>query len=401
MYRTALRDFHRLAISITQRLVQTAIVQAASRLRAQRLRSGGGVNKNKGHLPFVKERDVLAAIDVLGMKRNASDRWRGVPRRCGLRVVVKEKTSKGRREKVVPWDEVERLLTLVASPGEQSPSGAESSTEPEYFDSRAARSGTPLPLKDLAISDSDDGTAPGSIDGSNAILDDPPKDEQQPHISKHRPRDVAGKYTSVPPTTLGDEHAHQMYAVEDFDREASLHEQNTLWDLLGKEVASQPKLAQDDPGVPDWVDTFTGKPTTVPNDWREAVDFHAMWERYTKPVSNAKFLANRRSPDSMPTSRIRDSQRVGSSSSNASSAVLDERATVFQNNSTTEAELWARGTNAYAALQRDNIGRSLGSKISTSSDAEDVDHRKDIPTQSVEVEHDTRELDTEEGMEWS
>jgi hypothetical protein len=81
--------------------------------------------------------------------------------------------------------------------------------------------------------------------------------------------------------------------------------------------------------------------------------------------------------------------------------VLDERATVFQNNSTTEAELWARGTNAYAALQRDNIGRLMGSKISTSSDAEDMDHRKDIPTQSVEVEHDTRELDTEEGMEWS
>jgi hypothetical protein len=401
MYRTALRDFHKLAISITQRLVQTAIVQAASRLRAQRLRSGGGGNKNKGHLPFVKERDVHAAIDVLGMKRNGSDRWRGVPRRCGLKVVVKEKTSKGRREKVVPWDEVERLLTLIASTGEQSPSGAESSAEPEYSDSRAARSGTPLPLKDLAISDSDDGTAPGSIDGSNSILDDSPKDEQQPYLSKHQPRDVAGKYTSVPPTTLGDEHAHQMYTLEDFDQEASLHEQNTLWDLLGKEATSQPKLAQDDHGVPDWVDTFTGKPTTVPNDWREAVNFRALWETYTKPVSNAKFLANRKSPVSMPTSHIR-AQRVGSSSSNGSSAVLDERATVSQNNSTTEAELWARGTNAYAALQRDNIGRSMGSKISTSSDAEDLDHRKDIPTQSVEVEHGTRELeDPEEEMEWS
>jgi RNA polymerase I-specific transcription initiation factor RRN5 len=100
IYRTAFNDFHRLVISVTKRMVQTAIIQATSRLRAQRLRG------KKGLLPFVKTRDVYTAIDVLGMKRNGSERWRGVARRCGLKVFSSKTTPKGKRRREVPWSDL-------------------------------------------------------------------------------------------------------------------------------------------------------------------------------------------------------------------------------------------------------------------------------------------------------
>ena len=105
--RTCFNDFHALAVSVTKRLMQTAIIQATSRLRSQRRRS------KKSVMPFVRTRDVLSAIDVLGMKRNGRSRWTGVARRCNVRVIDEQRTTRFKvKQREISWDQAEQILGL-------------------------------------------------------------------------------------------------------------------------------------------------------------------------------------------------------------------------------------------------------------------------------------------------
>ena len=82
MMRTVFTDFHRLAVTITRRLVQTSIFQAMARLRASDV---WHFSKRKRRLD-VTANDVTAALLIINMNEDAQDFWIWTARRCGIMV---------------------------------------------------------------------------------------------------------------------------------------------------------------------------------------------------------------------------------------------------------------------------------------------------------------------------
>ncbi|KAF2101450.1 hypothetical protein NA57DRAFT_53418 [Rhizodiscina lignyota] len=109
---TTFLDFHRLAVTITRRVVQTVLFQAMSRLRASDVWNSSMRNRRLN----VTSQDVKAALRILGMKENARDFWIWTARRCG--VVL---TDMGRKDEL-SYEETEAFLSgsSVPPPVEQS-----------------------------------------------------------------------------------------------------------------------------------------------------------------------------------------------------------------------------------------------------------------------------------------
>ncbi|EON69789.1 hypothetical protein W97_09052 [Coniosporium apollinis CBS 100218] len=107
IYHTAFSDFHRLTVSITQRIVQATLFQAMTRLRA-----ASGPSK-RPRTRAVERGDVLTALAILGMKTDAKHFWATAPRRCGLSVFHKPPGANSTNDDGPPLDyaELERLLS--------------------------------------------------------------------------------------------------------------------------------------------------------------------------------------------------------------------------------------------------------------------------------------------------
>ena len=98
-----LLTFHSLLTSLLHRLIQSTLFIALSRLRASTTRD---YRPSK----MVKIDDVHAALEVLGMKRNAEEFWVGVARRNGLKVVDERHRRGWGAGRVVGYEEVEEIL---------------------------------------------------------------------------------------------------------------------------------------------------------------------------------------------------------------------------------------------------------------------------------------------------
>ncbi|KAI9826265.1 MAG: hypothetical protein M1826_006687 [Phylliscum demangeonii] len=130
---TAFTDFANLAVSVTERLVQTTIFQAMGRCRGmdlKQLESGFSV----------KARDVRTACTVLGMPPNARDFWAKAGQRCGLHVYRK-------MSEMHPHPSADLRMTdaeLEAALGERKPSGSRmaSSLQDDQLDACSAKDDT-------------------------------------------------------------------------------------------------------------------------------------------------------------------------------------------------------------------------------------------------------------------
>ncbi|KAH5707672.1 hypothetical protein HBI81_243530 [Parastagonospora nodorum] len=361
IYRTALNDFHRLVISVTKRLVQTAIIQATSRMRSQRSR------KEKGSYPLIKSRDIYTAIDVLGMKRNGSERRRGVPRRCGLKVTASKLNTQGRRTREVPWGEVESIMGPASSPSD----------------------GTPPPMHNLTLSDSDDGVIDvemvddGDSDSSEHFTD---VEARRPWQRVLQPRDSTGRYATLPPETQAEEIPYQLNTLEEFDQEATWNEERVLWDMLGVNSAANDEKAKTGYKVDEVQDPSVGvdeKVATTSCDWRQLMEYRAPWEKYETTMLEAQLLANqKRSNPKLGRSGSR-AQSTGSLSGDFSDGFSTTRSRRAGLKSTTEIDLHVRSTNAYAALQ--GVEHTSSDRNDSDSDPQSADPDEDVPTQSIEA----------------
>ncbi|OCL01723.1 hypothetical protein AOQ84DRAFT_272916, partial [Glonium stellatum] len=222
LYHTAFEDFQRLAISITQRLVQTAIFQAMSRLRAQDWRTSHSAK------PFVRKRDVLTAIDILGMKQDSKDFWATTARRCGVLVYQENRPkfnsspSRKNRRKPMNYDAVEELLR-------ESYGDTSNSNEPESAPS------SPL----------------------NLMIE-----------SQLTQAELYYSQTEQ-------KHAQDEYA-DKLDQKASRLEEKSLWAMLGQEPPAHVKDEDEDlPTVP-----IERKEYGDLVNWRDWTDYQAEWEKY-------------------------------------------------------------------------------------------------------------------------
>ena len=265
---TAFSDFYALSKSITQRLVQSSLFFAMSRLRAM---SASGHYTPKLH---VRRRDVIAAINVLGMEIDAKIFWARAARRCKLRVYekVRRRQVSGKRYSYV---ELERILapSMLSDPH---------SLEMTTKDARTVVSQTCRTLADpstnaFAGSDSSDSM---SVDGgaSSALSNDE-------EISA-TPLQSRGKQNYK---HEGHDELQDAYA-EALDQQASLIEERRLWETLGKD----PVEKMEPVGIKLPKGPF---PNRKDEDellcWRGSVDYAGDWETFETPVPESSFANDR------------------------------------------------------------------------------------------------------------
>ncbi|KAL5446194.1 hypothetical protein PMIN07_002357 [Paraphaeosphaeria minitans] len=366
MYRTALRDFHSLVLLLTKRVMQTALIQATSRIRAQ------GWRAKKGVKLFVRSRDVHTAVDLLGISTSRRKFFRDVPRRCRLRV-----TDARYKARVLRWDEVERILdstenisTPLDSDREVESRGAQ--TEQVGFKFNAARSGTPLPpARQSSPDDSADDHA-----GSNAELlaEDTDSDAYQALDDSLEASDTHAEAESESSDDSSDD---ELKEVEEFDREVSRLEERRLWLVIGdapdgqesKPEPTSDHLIRKDPRRRNIAEGA---------DWRSWTYYHPEWEEMRSRIPEINFLANRKS---LSPSRSWDPATDHETDYVTETGVSSggDRKSKKRLPLRTVEELPLRDPRSYAALR----GKQ-SEPAQRDAETDDSEHETETPAQSIE-----------------
>ncbi|KAL9127824.1 MAG: hypothetical protein Q9175_007658 [Cornicularia normoerica] len=265
---TAFSDFHALSISITQRLVQSSLFFAMSRLRAM---SASGHYTPGSH---VRRRDVMAALNVLGMKSDAKAFWAGTARKCKLRVYdkVRHRHAFGKKYSYV---EVEKILSpsMISNPDSPEIMTEDANTST----SRKGRAQTVSPASVSQDSISSDSTSI-EADRSSTLSNDKGL-SATPLASTNKQDDKQ------------DEHGQLQDAyVEALDQQASLNEERRLWMMLGEDPAE--KMQPVDVKLPNG---------PFPNrkdhegllDWRDGLEYAGDWEMRETLLYGSSFAINR------------------------------------------------------------------------------------------------------------
>ena len=268
---TAFLDFHNTVVNITKRLISSALFFATSRIRSTD--SGSYVHKRS-----VRKQDVLAALDVLGMKSDLPTVWVGVARRNRLRVYQETKVKRAFRLVGEPlaYDELENLLQDSRS----------------RMSSVAPSTGTVIESlpHEASQSNESDRSSPDSIDPKDLALssvesNDSRSLKQSVHStgrsSHERSRSIESPDTSVD---------RQEAFTEAFDRITSRHEEARLWKMLGRDEATEIKNEEED--VPKRPKYGERKSKEDLLDWKAGVRYRSLWESYDTPVPAASFLQN-------------------------------------------------------------------------------------------------------------
>lgn len=283
MYRTAFRDLHTLVLSLTKRIMQTALIQATSRIRAQ------GWRAKKGVKLFVRSRDVHTALDLLGMSASKRQLFRGVPRRCRLRV------TEGRyKARVLRWDEVERILDTTSSRSTPLDSDTEAEShvaqaEQAEFKSRAARSGTPLPSARHISSDDSADDHTGS--STHSAVEDTDSDVYE---DLDESLEVSDAHTEAASGSDYGSSEDELMGLEEIDKEATQREERRLWSILGD--APEDQKIETGTTSDELIRKIPGRKNMgEADDWRSWTRYHSVWEEMRSRIPETRFLANQKS----------------------------------------------------------------------------------------------------------
>jgi hypothetical protein len=244
----AFADFYALTVSVTRRLVQSALFFAMSRLRNMR-----ETGNHKARV--VRSRDIKTALDVLNMKRDGYDYWAGLARRCSLEV-SDVRHLKGWKSVHLDHDEVEAMLS-----GE-IPFDTEwvQSTSRQRSESRVGSETDGGHTADTVEYDSDSG-------------------------SEYEPEHSPIPSTRSSPEVSGGEGDPEDEHAEQIDQKVSCLEEAELWKAL-----SRPAPAFVIPIKEEGQDNKPRKPIgerkTVQDlvDWREKTLYRSDWEEYGHEV---------------------------------------------------------------------------------------------------------------------
>jgi len=291
----ALIDLARLVESVTRRLVQVALFQTTSRLRAKSRKASLETK------PAVEPKDVWAALDIIGMTHNAGDYWRHVSRRCKLRVYDEPRhTLRNRASIGVPamsYDAVEEKLQIYKDLVFEPPS--------EEVVSWAGQDQVLAPSSDDEEEESFRGDESISSDSGYQFDDDRGRDvdgynnNNQPekkHFDKlfYEKENAIYKsyfYNGQLPVYRPNLARLKKRLYEDFvedeyleyiDQKASLEEQKSLWIILG---AEKERLDEIDAQLANLsiVEIPPIRQQTDFQDWREEFGVHPIWEQKFYP----------------------------------------------------------------------------------------------------------------------
>jgi RNA polymerase I-specific transcription initiation factor RRN5 len=287
---TAFSDFHNLTISITKRLISATIFSAMSRLRAM---------DSKFFKPeeVVKVADVEAAVKIVGLEINSEKFWVGCPRRCALRV-YKTLSLAAAGQEAMGYDEIEKALTgeegstltslLHVDEEAGFPDLLNEALEEEIGSPGHASGGSESDLQSILLPE---GTLSELVNRDLAseymreIMSEfhrpiDPSDSEFDNPRKHQERALQKAKLKAEL-----DRAHDEYA-ETFDLQASLVEEQKLWNILKQdppftikpenmELPEQPKQDR--------------KAGNELEDWRNNLNFRSEWETLEKPVPPSAF----------------------------------------------------------------------------------------------------------------
>lgn len=256
---TAFGDFHRLVVSIARRLIQSSLFFAMSRRKAS-------TTPNFTPKHAVRKQDVLAALNVLGMKHNSQKFWAGVAERCALRVYDDDDEHV---EDIVhaplSLSEVEKRLSQGEIHEEEDGSeGLDADDNYENDFKESSMSSAPSSRNDGNISShTSDGSSGWASPASSGYSLCSPK--------------VSNQYLDS-------------YA-ESLDAKASSNEEKRLWELLDKQP---PEPLNPDAIVVPRVPTGERKTGDDLDDWRAWTDYAPEWETYAETIPKASFTRSHR-----------------------------------------------------------------------------------------------------------
>ncbi|MCJ1370431.1 hypothetical protein MMC20_001644 [Loxospora ochrophaea] len=257
---TAFLEIYQLTMSITKRLIQSALFYALSRARAT---SSGKYTVQAS----IRKEDITAAVNVLGIKANAGDFWTGAARRCNLDIYesVNKHRKKGSR---LSYEEVERELG-------QAPNGLAPTTNPNSHYSQnpvvERRQVNSIILSEELLSASVSGhTSPTSSDSSvsspsfdNEAFLPRSKRARKQFLAHERRQDTRDAY------------------LDALDQQASQQEEQRLRAVLGMDHPAQIKPEEISLPTSLSMDRKTKVDLEVWQDW---VEYRSEWETYERPV---------------------------------------------------------------------------------------------------------------------
>lgn len=260
---TAFLDFHRLAISVTKRLVQSSLLFAKSRTRTT---TSSTYQKKKS----VKLRDISAALNVLGMKHNSQSFWIEASRRCNLAVYDNVKYLNSTHKKL-SYDEVERRL------------GRKSEVNRKVFKHFPKPNEIAATLENPSLLPENDREHSLSESVSNSSLDPVGSSEDSGSLRLSSQDEGRSQNEKTP------EIDRDLYA-EAIDMRRSLREELRLWKLLGHDPPAD--IDPEDIELPTCPRPERKSMEDLDN-WSSWVDYAPEWERHENPIPASSFTARR------------------------------------------------------------------------------------------------------------
>lgn len=263
IHASAFIDFQNLAVIVTKRLVLSAIFFAKSRLRVTKTRKHGHQNR-------VRQEDIMAAVDVLGMEPDAVKFWYGAARRCRLDVYESATVKKCSGQYTL--EEVEGIL--------MQPGGRASSVP-------TSPSGEHVPLSE-----------------SEGMFADDSEGQTDADVS-----DAGGTRAA------GD--AEMITRAEALDQQASREEEQYIWSLFPHTVKRPLQTDHSRDELPKRRRISISLEDKA-SDWREFMDYQPPWQRHRTPVLPANFIKNRKLDRERPALTPLGNMKQGSEHSHSS-----------------------------------------------------------------------------------
>lgn len=282
-----LADLYNIVVSLTRRLVQTAIFVTRARLRAYR-------HERRTPANFVKYQDAVTAVDVLKLKRDSFKYWRTAPRRCGISV-ANVYHGRGFVKRPMTYNEAEIALGEPIAKRRRS-DRTSSASEDETSSAEAIRG-----ENDDSV-DAGDGLLKHEegYSGSESSLPSSRRASSYPSATENDPNPKALDDENC--KNLDTESIHSSVATEDdefqmedrceayaeqIDLAMSHTEDARLLGLLGYDSRS----GTNSQSVIPLGEEQNSPPQCEcrPADWKDTFSPRSMWEDYTKPVDTEFF----------------------------------------------------------------------------------------------------------------
>ena len=251
IWATTFEDFRSLAVSITRRLVQSAIYAASTRIRSKR--EHRPVTRN-----IVKREDVEVAVASLGIPASSRDFWRKSARR--LRLDVYKESDESGEPAFMSFEQVEDALSegVEVKARQQVDAG-------EHTDLEEEDSGTEYPTREEATD--------GSGDEEERTID-----AEANEVFLYSVADFPNTFRmkGALKSRIATERQQEQFA-EDYDQHASYREELEMWDLLQRPPPpGLPKRA--DPGPAPRSNRDVESLYPLGRDWRNNTRYWEEWE---------------------------------------------------------------------------------------------------------------------------